>query len=54
VAVEFYEQIEQHPETPFAEILRRLRVRSYDPANGEDTYAAYAFYGDPLASRASA
>jgi hypothetical protein len=51
VAVEFYEQILSDPTMPFAEALRRIRARGY-AADGEDTYAAYCFYGDPAASSA--
>jgi hypothetical protein len=51
VAVEFYEQILADPTIPFAEALRRIRERGY-LADGEDTYAAYCFYGDPAASSA--
>ncbi|HEY4564609.1 MAG TPA: CHAT domain-containing protein [Thermoanaerobaculia bacterium] len=51
VAVAFYQRIEQEPQTPFAEILRDLRKRSYAEEGGEDTWAAYCFYGDPLAAR---
>jgi serine/threonine protein kinase len=51
VAVEFYEQILSNPTMPFAEALRRIRARGY-AAEGEDTYAAYCFYGDPAASSA--
>jgi hypothetical protein len=51
VAVEFYDRIEKEPRTPFAEILRDLRKRSYADEGGEDTWAAYCFYGDPLAAR---
>jgi hypothetical protein len=49
VAVEFYEQILAQPKTPFAEVLRRIRAQAYSQA-GDDTYAAYCFYGDPAAS----
>jgi hypothetical protein len=52
VAVEFYERSRREPQTPFAEILRDLRRRSYGPAGGEDSWAAYCFYGDPLATGA--
>jgi CHAT domain-containing protein len=48
VAVEFYEQILSDPGVPFAEALRRVRARGY-AADGEDSYAAYCFYGDPAA-----
>lgn len=51
LAVELYQRIEKEPETPFAEILRDLRKRSYADEGGEDTWAAYCFYGDPLAAR---
>ncbi|MFL6197257.1 MAG: CHAT domain-containing protein [Thermoanaerobaculia bacterium] len=51
LAVEFYRRLREEPETPFAEILRVLRARSYAAGGGEDTWAAYCFYGDPLASR---
>lgn len=50
IAVEFYRRIKAEPATPFAAILRDLRVRSYAVEGGEDTYAAYCFYGDPLAT----
>ena len=48
VAVEFYEQVLSEPPVPFAEALRRLRARGYT-ADGNDSYAAYCFYGDPTA-----
>jgi hypothetical protein len=51
LAVEFYRRLREEPETPFAAILRDLRARSYGAAGGEDTWAAYCFYGDPLARR---
>ena len=34
----------------YADILREIRALAYDPAVAEDTYAAYCFYGDPLAT----
>jgi CHAT domain-containing protein len=49
IAVEFYKRVKDEPETPFAEIFRKIRESAYDVANGEDTYAAYCFYGDPAA-----
>jgi CHAT domain len=53
VATEFYETVKANPGKPFAEILRAIRARAYDATSGgEDTYAAYCFYGDPLAVRA--
>ena len=36
----------------FAEIMREIRALAYDETTGEDTYAAYCFYGDPNASAA--
>jgi len=50
IAVEFYRRIKAEPATPFAAILRDLRTKSYAAEGGEDTYAAYCFYGDPLAT----
>jgi hypothetical protein len=50
VAISFYTQMADEPQVPFAEILRRIRLKAYDPAIGEDTYAAYCFYGSPLAT----
>lgn len=49
VATAVYKGILADPTRPFAEILRDLRAKAYDTATGEDTYAAYCFYGDPLA-----
>jgi hypothetical protein len=49
VAKAVYEGIMAEPARPFAEILRELRARAYERGTGEDTYAAYCFYGDPLA-----
>jgi hypothetical protein len=53
IAETFYKRVAEEPETPFAEILRDLRKKSYAAEGGEDTYAAYCFYGDPLARRAA-
>jgi hypothetical protein len=50
IALEFYRRIKAEPATPFAAILRDLRAKSYAVEGGEDTYAAYCFYGDPLAT----
>lgn len=50
VAQEFYQNIKLHPDRPFAEILRQIRLHAYTgDTKGEDTYAAYCFYGDPFA-----
>jgi hypothetical protein len=54
VAVEFYETVLAEPTTPFAEILRRIRAKAYVPGGGEDTWAAYCFYGDPFTAAAAA
>jgi hypothetical protein len=48
VAVTFYSRLGA---ASFAEIIRDIRARAYRGATeGEDTYAAYCFYGDPLAT----
>jgi CHAT domain-containing protein len=52
IAQKFYERVRNEPNTPFAQILADLRKQSYKAEGGEDTYAAYCFYGDPLARRA--
>jgi hypothetical protein len=49
VAVTFYDTVKKRPGTPFADILRDLRAKAYAD-DGEDSYAAYCFYGDPHAS----
>jgi CHAT domain-containing protein len=48
VAVEFYEAALRDPRRPLAEILSDIRAKAYVDGGGEDTYAAYCFYGDPL------
>jgi hypothetical protein len=53
IAKVFYQRLIAEPNTPFAEILRDLRRKAYTPGQAEDTYAAYCFYGDPAAIRAS-
>ena len=52
VAKRFYDAIGHEPAPAFADILRTIRKLAYDPDTGEDTYAAYCFYGDPAAARA--
>lgn len=53
VAMEFYESVVSNPTRAYADILREIRARAYDEATGaEDTFAAYCFYGDPLACAA--
>jgi hypothetical protein len=50
VATAFYKALDAGKPVPFAEILSTLRAKAYDPEIGEDTFAAYCFYGDPLAA----
>jgi hypothetical protein len=51
VAVTFYDTVKKKPGTPFANIVRELRAKAY-AEGGEDSYAAYCFYGDPHAAAA--
>jgi hypothetical protein len=53
VAMEFYNRVLNEPHIPFAEIIRQIRAKAFDPAIQEDTYAAYCFYGDPMSTRAT-
>jgi hypothetical protein len=48
VAVELYERALRPGSPPVAEILRDLRSRAYDGPDS-DSFAAYAFFGDPTA-----
>ncbi len=50
-AKEFYEAVDANPRKPFARIVSDLRAKAYEPSNrkGVDTYAAYCWFGDPLA-----
>jgi hypothetical protein len=50
VARDFYERVRKEPTVPYARILRDIRARSYQGDDPEDSYAAYCFYGDPLAA----
>ena len=52
VAVDFYTAALATPERPFADILKDIRAKAYAADGGEDTYAAYCFYGDPLTALA--
>jgi hypothetical protein len=52
VATTFYETVQRDPTMPFAEILRKLRARGYGD-DGEDSFAAYCYYGDPMAAAAA-
>jgi hypothetical protein len=51
VAEEFYRQVKSEPGKPFAAILASIRAQAYKADGAEDTYAAYCFYGDPLATQ---
>jgi hypothetical protein len=52
VAREFYRAIVADPRRPFAEVVAELRARSYEGENPPDSFAAYCFFGDPLAAQA--
>jgi hypothetical protein len=49
VAVEFYEQLKQSREVSPARLFQQIRRKAYveGEGKGQDTYAAYCFYGDP-------
>ena len=49
VATRFYAEVVSGSRQPYAEILRDIRRRAYNPQTGLNTYAAYCFYGDPCA-----
>jgi hypothetical protein len=49
IATWFYNELETNPGKSFAAILQEIRKEAYD--KGEDTYAAYCFFGNPLATR---
>jgi CHAT domain-containing protein len=48
IAVELYQTALQPGSPPVAEILRKMRNRAYAEQDA-DSYAAYAFFGDPTA-----
>jgi hypothetical protein len=50
IATEFYARVTDDPSVPLAEALREIRAHAYASQGGEDSYAAYCFYGDPLAT----
>jgi hypothetical protein len=52
VAKQFYTTMHDNPGVPFAKILQQIREKAYtgEPPEGLSTYAAYCFYGDPLAA----
>lgn len=47
IALAFYNRLRDVPDAPLAEIFRDIRKKAYDEK--KDSYAAYCFYGDPLA-----
>jgi len=49
-AQQFYDTCKKSRGTPFAQIIRDLRRRSYEKP-WQDSWAAYCFYGDPLAAQ---
>lgn len=49
IALAFYSDVASNPKKPFAKILASIRAKAYVAAGAKDTYAAYCFYGDPLA-----
>lgn len=50
VATKFYEAVVAEPMTPYARIVRDIRALAYERGGGEDTYAAYCFFGSPTAA----
>jgi CHAT domain-containing protein len=53
LAKEFYSALAVDPHRAFADIVRDLRRRAYEDPDPEDSWAAYVFFGDPLAARAA-
>jgi chaperonin GroEL len=51
VCTSFYEALEKWPDLSLAAVMKTIRARAYQNGCGEDTYAAYTFYGDPNAIR---
>ena len=49
IALKFYDRLKEKPDAPLADVFKEIRKSAYD--DKEDTYAAYSFYGDPLAQR---
>jgi CHAT domain len=50
VALRFYKAVQAEPRTPYARIVRDIRALAYLGAGGEDTYAAYCYFGSPTAA----
>jgi hypothetical protein len=49
LARDFYDTAVGDPTAPLGEIMARIRRRAYENHPFDDTFAAYAYYGDPLA-----
>jgi len=49
IALEFYQKLIDDSAKSLAEVIRSIRQKAYTTNQGEDTFAAYCFYGDPLA-----
>jgi hypothetical protein len=49
LARDFYDTALGDPTAPIGEIMARIRRRAYETDPFDDTFAAYAYYGDPLA-----
>ena len=56
ITEEFYDDISADPNVSFAATIQKIRSHAYKGTLNPDlaTYAAYCFYGDPLAKRAPA
>lgn len=54
VAPLLYDEVRANPAKPFAEIMCDIRRRAYEGLDPEDSYAAYCFFGDPLAAQVPA
>lgn len=50
VALRFYNSVLAEPRTPYARIVRDIRALAYADRGGEDTYAAYCYFGSPTAA----
>jgi hypothetical protein len=51
---EFYSEVSSNPNVRFADVLKQIRKHAFEGSTqGEDSYLAYCFYGDPFAQRAT-
>jgi hypothetical protein len=50
----FYDAVRANPSMAFARVMRDIRRLAYEGENPEDSYAAYCFFGDPLAAQVPA